>query len=234
MDRIVDKTVLGTIYLRFAAAYLSAEDRQSLVLGLFADEPPCVPVGDADLGGAFLRWLLLWDALTIAGVDPSEKAHRHISKLVQQFDLGKSWRQRVGERVRQVDWGKGIESTGDKKIESSEGKAGGLFKVVGGWISELQRTPDKASEVSLIDRSDVRKVIEESPLFIEETRRLSENSKEATQRLADLNARLTNDLKEDANSLRQKKSSGDPSAAAAEEASAMIEKLMALRPHGDT
>ena len=142
LDRVVDETVLGTIYLRFSAAHLTPQDRETFVCSLFGAQAPHEPTGVPDLGGEFFRELLLWDALTISGVDPSEKAHRYISRLDQLFELGKPLRHRFKERARRIQWGEKIESAGDKLSENPVfGLFGATGKTVGGWLSDFLRSP---------------------------------------------------------------------------------------------
>jgi hypothetical protein len=241
LDRVVNETVLGTIYLRFSAAHLTAQDREAFLWSLFGTHLPPEPVGEPDLGGEFYRELLLWDALKISGVDPSEKAHRYISKLDQLFELGKPLRHRVKERARRVQWGEKIESAGDKL---SENPVFGLFgagaKTAGGWLSDFLRSPaDTVEKTTLVDRSDLQNRIEaalsESALFRAEVERLGQNPKGGARRLTEINTRLTSDLKEDAVSLCQKMASmTEPGERdGCKEAVDVIEKVLELEVSSD-
>lgn len=241
LDRVVDETVLGTIYLRFSAAHLTAQDRETFLWSLFGTHLPPEPAGEPDLGGEFYRELLLWDALKISGVDPSEKAHRYISKLDLLFELGKPLRHRFKERARQVQWGEQIASAGDKLSENPAlGHIGAGAKIAGGWLSDFLRTPsDTVEKIALVNRTDlqnrIEKALSENPLFLAEVERLGLNPKATARRLIEINGRLMNDLREDAASFRQKIASEKESADndAYQEVIDVIEKVLVLGVSSD-
>jgi hypothetical protein len=240
LDRIVDETVLGTIYLRFSAACSNAQDRERFVRSMFEPQALSEPAGEPDLGGEFLRWLLLWDALTIAGLDPSEKAQRYISKLARRFELAKPWRQRLGERAKRVRWGEKIESAGDKLSENPvSGPLGAGVKILGGWVSDFLGHPaDDDEAISRVNRLDVQNLVEaslsESPVFRAEVERIAASPKDAANRLTEINARLADYLREDAESferLTSSEASADRSSLV--EALRVIRKVLQLGPVSD-
>jgi hypothetical protein len=106
--------------------------------------------------------------------------------------------------------------------------------MLGGLVSDALKS-DEGREVPVVERSEVLRVLEkalaESPLFREEARRLSEEPKEATRRLSEIDARMMNDINEDASSLRRNASLAVPSVGI-KEASALLQKLVDLKPEG--
>jgi hypothetical protein len=129
-----------------------------------------------------------------------------------------------------------LESAGQKLLENPvAGRLeGAALKMLGGLVSDALKS-DEGREVPVVERSEVLRVLEkalaESPLFREEARRLSEEPKEATRRLSEIDARMMNDINEDASSLRRNASLAVPSVGI-KEASALLQKLVDLKPEG--
>jgi hypothetical protein len=80
-DRLVDRKALASIYSLFAITDLGPHNRQKLTMSLFRSEPLPEPQGKLELGGRFLRLYLILNSLEIIGSDPSEKAHRLLTRL---------------------------------------------------------------------------------------------------------------------------------------------------------
>lgn len=86
-DRLVDRKALAAIYSLFAITDLGAQNRQKLTMSLFRSEPLPEPQGKLELGGRFLRLYLILNALEIIGSDPSEKAHRLLTRLASDEEF---------------------------------------------------------------------------------------------------------------------------------------------------
>lgn len=99
LDHVVDSQSLAKVYLLFASVGLPATERQRFTLSLFQSSQLPEPPGTLEVGGHFQELWLLLNAIDIAGIRPTLKAHQYISRLAREQNLSDTT---IWEKLKKV------------------------------------------------------------------------------------------------------------------------------------